>query len=370
MEEKLVEESCGRKYSRVKVAYTRAKTRVKTICTRFGKIAYRFAYVKDKAGRFFSPLLAYLGIAKHQHMSKDLKNRLRDKASKMTYADSVEDIANSFGFRIHRQTLWRIVQDLGGPPAAIVRPDAGHAICIADGTKVRSIRGGHHEPKAVMSIKPGSNAEKSLLAFGVAESWEELAERVNFSSFKVLVGDAEPGLRHNLVKSHMMFQLCHLHAERDLSIYLWKEGLPKLSRSEFMKPFRRVLYSVQSATRKYFRNKDKARLCKTLSWAYRQIDILTELLEERRLFGASEFLERNKKYFFTSAVLAVREDLMVPWTTNQVERLMKEIGKRTKKKSMRWSVAGLKTILQAVLKRYFLPPKKRNYMNIYGGDTQ
>ena len=367
-----MEESCGRKYSRAKAAYTRAKTRLKTICTRFGTIAYRFAYVKRKAGGFFSPLLEYLSIPKHHHMSKDLRNRLRDKASKMTYADSVEDIANSFSFQIHRQTLWRIVQESGGPPIIIEESNAEHAICIADGTKVRSTRGGWHEPKAIMSVKkPGSNeenGEECLLAFGVAESWEELAEGVDFSNFKVLVADAEPGLKHNLVKSHMLFQLCHLHAERDLSIYLWKGGLPKLSRNEFMKPFKNVLYSVQSTTRKYFRDKDKARLCRKLSWAYRQIDILAELLEERRLFEASEFLERNKKYFFTSAVLAVREDLIVPWTTNQVERLMKEIGKRTKKKSMRWSVNGLKIILQAVLKRYFLPPKKRNYKEIYRGD--
>lgn len=361
----LVEACCGKKYSRANVGCRRVKTGVKHICTRFGKIVHRFVYVKDGLGRVFSPLLEYLGIPRYQHMSNDLKNRLRDKASKMTYSDSVEDIANSFGFSMHRQTLWRLNQKPG--KLLFVKPDKGHVICLADGTKVRSNQGGHHEPRAVMSIKPGSE-EKSLLAFGVDESWKEMAERVEFSRFRVLVGDAESGLRQNLTKPHMRFQLCHLHAERDLSLYLWKDSLPKLTRNEFMKPFKNVLYTMQHSTEKYFKDKNKARLRKRLTWAYQQIDALAEKIEQRELSYASEFLERNKKYLFTATVLAIREDLKVPWTTNQVERLMKELGKRTKKKSMRWSVNGLNTILNAVIKRYFLPPEKRNYKNIYGGD--
>ena len=110
-EQDLVKEQCGCKHSRAKAACKLVKTAVKYICTRFGKIKYRFTYIKDKVGRLFSPLLEYLGIKKYQHMSQDLKNRLRDKATKMTYADAAEDIANSFGFHMTRQGLWRINQE-------------------------------------------------------------------------------------------------------------------------------------------------------------------------------------------------------------------------------------------------------------------
>lgn len=367
LEEKLVEKLCGERYSRAKSACRRVKTRVKRICTRLGKFDYRFVYVRDKIGRLFSPLLEYLGIPKYKRMSDDLRDLLRDKASKMTYADAAEDIANSFGFSLHKQTLWRMNQESEG--LTFVEPDEGHIVLLADGTKIRSNQGGHHKPKAVMSIKPGSKRrkpEKGLIAFGVEESWEELAKEIDFSSFKVLVADAEPGLRHNLVKPHMRFQLCHQHAIRDLSFYLWKDGLPNLARNEFMKPFKRVLYTVQSSTEKYFVDKDKARLRRRVLWAHEQIDILATKIERMGLTEASGFLERNKKYLFTSAALAIREGLRVPWTTNQIERLMKELGKRTKKRSMRWSASGLGVILRAVLKRYFLPPKNRNYKKIFG----
>lgn len=364
-EQELVENFCGRRYSRVKAAYRRIKTRVKRIQTRFAEFSYNFVYIKDKLGRVFSPLLEFLDIRKYQHMADDLKNCLRDKASKMTYADAVEDIANSFGFRIHRQTLWKMNQEAGGP--AFVEPDERHMILLADGTKVRSNRGGHHEPKTVMSINPETGG-KSLLAFSVDKSWEELAKEVDFSNFKVLVADAEQGLSDNLVKPHMRFQFCHQHAERDLAFYLWKDGVPNLARNEFMKPFKNVLYTVQSSTANYFQHKDKGRLRWRLAWARKRIDAIEKKLEGRGLVQASEFLTRKKEYLFTAAVLALRENLKVPWTTNQKERCMKELGKRTKKKSMRWSVRGLETILRAVLKRYFLPPDERNYKKIFGGD--
>lgn len=365
-EEALLEEFCGKKHCGEKSVCKRIKTRVRQIYTRFGKIVYRFVYIKNKAGKVFSPLLKHIGISKHQHMSKDLKNRLRDKASKMTYAEAVEDIANSFGFNLHRQTLWRMNQT--SEELVFVKPDKSHVILLADGTKARSNKGGHHEPRVVMSIKPCSK-EKSLIAFEADKSWKEIAQGMDFSNFKVLVGDGEKGLKENLVKGGMWFQFGHLHAERDLSLYLWMDKLPKLARNEFMKPFRNILYAVQGSTKKYFKDKNKARLLKRISWANEQINILANKIGQRDLSNASEFLKRNKRYFFTSAILAVKEDLQVPWTTNQAERLMKELGKRTKKKSMRWSVNGLRVILQAVLKRYFLPPEKRNYKNIFGDDT-
>ncbi len=314
----------------------------------------------------FSPLLEYLDIEKYQHMSQDLKNRLRDKASKMTYADAAEDIANSFGFLITRQGLWRINQET--EKLGFTKPDKSHSILLADGTKVRSNKGGHHEPRVALAIKPGST-EKSMVCFETSKTWAQIAENMDFSNFRVLVADNELGLRHNLCKSHMVFQLCHQHAETDLSFYLWKDGLPKPARNEFMKPFKTVLYTVQSSTEKYFKDKNKVRLLKRVAWANDQVEIIAERIRQRDLPLASEFLERNKQYLFTAAILAVKEDLRIPWTTNQAERLMKELGKRTKKRSMRWSNQGLKIILQAVLKRYFLPPEKRNYKNIFGGDN-
>ena len=88
----------------------------------------------------------------------------------------------------------------------------------------------------------------------------------------------------------------------------------------------------------------------------REINTLIASFSCRGLFEASAFLMRNKKYLTTAAEMSI-VGINVPWNTNQIERIMQEIGIRTKKKGMYWSEQGLNRILKIVLKRYFLPKK-------------
>lgn len=361
----LLEQYCGKKYARVGRDCRIVKTVMRTFCTRFGEITLKITHVKNAVGEYFSPLLRFLGIGKYQRIPEDLENRIRDKACKMSYRDTAEDVLNSFEFGISRQKVWRINQS--NNPIAVASPK-NHEVLLADGTKIRSNNGGHLEPRAIMSID-AEKKEKCLLALEITKSWQEMAEKLDFEGFKVLVADGEPGLREALVKPHMRFQFCHIHAVRDLSFYLWRDKLEKTARNEFMKPLKEILYTVQNSTKKYFVNKDKARLLQRIHWANKRISELTVQLEKRECEQSADFLDRNKKYLFTAATLAITNNLQIPWNTNTAERLMKEIGKRTKKKSMRWSANGLISILSAVLKRYFLPQEKRTYKNIYGDDT-
>jgi len=365
LELNLLEQYCGEKYARINRECRIAKTVVRRICTRFGEIIMKITQIKNAAGEYFSPLLRLLGIGKYQRIPKDIENRIRDKACKMSYRDAAEDVHNSFDFGISRQVVWKINQSNNPVPVA---SSASHKILLADGTKIKSNKKGHLEPRAIISTD-SEKKEKCLLALDALKSWQEMAESIDFTGFRVLVADGEQGLMEALVKPGMLFQFCHLHAIRDLSFYLWQDELEKSARGKFMKPLKEILYTVQNSTKKYFVEKDKARLLWRIRWADKGISKLIAKLEERECEQSAEFLKRNKKYLFTAAMLAITDNLQVPWTTNLAERLMKEIGKRTKKRSMRWSPNGLMSILSAVLKRYFLPPEKRSYKNIYGGDT-
>lgn len=363
-EDRLLEEFCGKKYDRIERKCNRVKTGIRRICTRFGEIILKITYIKNAAGEFFSPLLQFLGIRKYHRIPEDLENRIRDKASKMTYRDTAEDVSNSFNFQISRQKVWRINQS--NNPVAVTSSKS-HKVLLADGTKIKSNKGGHLNARAIISFNP-EKKEKCLLVLDALKSWQEMAENLDFKGFRVLVADGEQGLMEALVKPHMLFQFCHRHVETDLSFYLWRDKVEKNARATFMKPLKEILYTVQNSTKKYFVDQDKVRLLWRVHWAQKGICKLILRLEEQGCGQSAEFLKRNKKYLFTAAQLAITDNLRVPWTSNLAERLMKEIGKRTKKKSMRWSASGLMSILSAVLKRYFLPPEKRVYKNIYGGD--
>jgi len=360
----LLEAYCGKRYARVEMDCCRVKTVMRQLLTRFGKITLKITFIINKAGEIFSPLLKWMGVKKYQRMPEDLKDVLRDKADKMTYADAAEDVFNSFSIPVSRQFVWRVNQQ---KQLAIVDSDDGHKILLADGTKTRCNKGGHLEPRALMSVDL-EKKEKCLLAFEIDVKWQEIANKLDLSQYAVLVGDGETGLREAFIMRGIKFQFCHLHAIRDLSLYLWYDKLEKNARTEFMKPFKEILYTVQNSTKKYWRDKNKVRVLSRVWWANKQIDKLIAKARRRQLEQTAAFLKNNKQYLFIAARLAVQQNLLVPWTTNQIERVMKEIGKRTKKKSMRWSITGLRTILNAVLKRYFLPPKKREYKNIFGGD--
>jgi len=57
--------------------------------------------------------------------------------------------------------------------------------------------------------------------------------------------------------------------------------------------------------------------------------------------------------------------LRVPYTTNQIERLMGEIAKRCKHKWMHWSTEGLENILQIILVRYTNPQLYKQFWKTY-----
>src|SRR3989338_10893580 len=63
---------------------------------------------------------------------------------------------------------------------------------------------------------------------------------------------------------------------------------------------------------------------------------LADLLIVKGFVEAGEFLQRHISHLTTASELPPA-GLKVPFTTNGMERLMQEIGKRTKKKGMYWS---------------------------------
>ena len=360
----LVEQLCGSKYTRGSFEYKRYKTRRKIILTKFGKVDRHFVYVKHTlTGDIVSPLLVWLGIPKYQRLSVNFKQVLARKASRGTYQKGVEDIEDGFGFSIVRQTLHRYVKDTCSDLQIEQPPNPSHEVLLADGTKVKSGSDEKHEVRTIISLG-NATSEKALLREEINKSWSELAEGMDFSQYRVFVGDGEPGLKEALCKEHMEFQYCHEHAKRDLAFFLWKDGLNKKKYIQYTQKFEEILHCLQNSTKKHAADKDWQRLILRIQWAKKEINTLAMKINCRNLWEASSFLRRNKDYFTTAAEMAII-GVQVPWTTNSIERVMQEIGIRTKKKGMHWSENGLHRILKMVLKRYFLPTNQRTYKEIF-----
>ena len=338
------------------------KTQKKVFFCEMGKIEYRFRYLKRQNGKLYSPLRNYLNLGAYQNMSPDFKNKIMMKASRTTYQKSVEDIQESFGFSLSRKTLNKYVIENASDIDLIQEPTVEQNILIGDSTKVRNGKGSHHEVMGVISLDYKSNCS-SLTAFEVNVRPAKIAANINMERYSAFVGDADLGLR-NFFKDKIPFQLCHQHAINDIGFFLWKEKMPKKERDEHVKKLKSILFTLQNSTKKNMKLNKIGRLVNRIIRTKKNIRSLAAELSTKGMHDSARFLMDHNEHMVTAARLALI-GIKCPWTTNHAERLMQEIGIRTKKKGMNWTEKGLKGVLHMVLKRYFLPKERRNYKEVF-----
>jgi hypothetical protein len=298
-------------------------------------------------------------------MSPDFKNKLMMKASRTTYQKSVEDIQESFGFSLSRKTLNKYVIESCSEIDLVQEPATEQNILIGDSTKVRNGKGGHHEVMGVLSLDYDSNYS-SLTAFDINVKPADIAAKIDIGLYSAFVGDADLGLR-NFFKGKIPFQLCHHHAINDLSYFLWKEGMPKKERDRYVKILKSILFTLQNSTKKNIGANKVGRLVNRIIRTKKNIMGLAAELSTKAMHDSARYLMDHNEHMVTAARLAL-VGINCPWTTNHAERLMQEIGIRTKKKGMNWTERGLKAVLHMVLKRYFLPKERRNYKEVFAKD--
>jgi hypothetical protein len=338
------------------LGFKRIKTQKKIFYCEQGKFCYPFVHVKHTDGRVFSPLREYLGLGQYTNMGENFKNKLIMKSSRTTYQKAIEDIEDSFGFKISKKTLNRYVIADAIKLCIIDAPNEGQDILLADSTKVRNGKKGHHEVMGVMSLNYEINSS-SLIAFEVNKPPKEIAAGIDLTRYKVFVGDADLGLR-NFVKGDTEFHLCHMHAINDISFFLWKDGLCKKKRDVLVSRYKAALYTLKNSTKKYWKDNNTTRLVNRIIRTKKQLRSLASDLSIIEMHQASRYVLDHIEHVTTAAKFALI-GTRVPWTTNHAERLMQEIGIRTKKKGMNWTEQGLKAVLNLVLRRYFLPKERR-----------
>ncbi len=361
-EEKLITDYCGIKNSRNNSSHwKRYKTRKSTIYTENGKFTHDFQIIKhEKTKQVICPLKVLLGILPKQRISEDLKQKIFSKLSLGTYQRTSEDVANSFNINYTRQHIHYLFKNYQAQTEIIFNENTTDKILMCDGVKTC---GNKFETKVLTSLDENQNS--TLIAKEINVNWEELFTKVNLKQYAVCVGDCEPGLKQALISKGVRFQNCHIHAIRVFGYFLWKDNVPKEERKNVIPFLESLLYTLQNSTKKFFIDKDVLRLLERISKTKEGLEKLIKLCLEKGYEYSAAYLKNNKDYLITAAELAIEKGLVVPWTTNQMERCMREIGYRTKKKGMNWSKSGLNRIVNLVLKRYFLPVEERYYKNYF-----
>jgi hypothetical protein len=349
------------------LGFKRVKTQKKVFYCEQGKLNYNFIYVKDPNNLIFSPLREFLNIGKNQNMSDEFKQKLILKATRTTYQKAIEDIFESFNFWISKKTLNRYVIEEGQKVIPISKPKETEIVLVGDSVKIRNGKKGHHEVFGFISLDYDSN-NSSLVAFEINKSPSEIAKNIDFSHYKVFVGDGDPGLK-NFYNGKIDFHLCHRHAINDVSYYLWKGGMKKRDKEELMNKFKSILYTLQNSVKKYWNDRDNLRLVNRIVKTKEDLRYFAAELSSLEKHDSARFIMDHREHLVTAARYALL-DIKVPWNTNHAERLMQEMGIRTKKKGMNWTEKGLSAMLKMILKRYFLPTERRIYKEVFNNNIK
>lgn len=358
-QERLLDELCGKK-RKTNGTYRRAGSgrRLKTIVTTLGMVRFRTLKVKNHAtGETLTPILDILDVRGRKY-TRQVKAQCAELTSKLSYGDTSEEYHRLTGLRIPKSTIHGFTQEIASGMLdanlnAAAPNQSQKPVILADEAEVRSVqRGEFNQVRVAIGVDGGS---KQLLNLTVNRPYQ------NIPKDSILISDGEPSLKNQEPWRH---QLCVLHAIKRLMFALWREHASKEEREYLKAELERILYTLINSTRRHASDGDHEALRRRIESTLRELSILAARLKRRGYREASEFIARNGKLLTTFAQLAL-EGIQVPYTTNQIERLMGEIAKRCKHTWAHWSDQGLKNILTLILIHYTNPTLYEEYWQNY-----
>jgi hypothetical protein len=110
-QEQIIMNLCGPKYSRDH-SFKRAGSYAKTLITAIGTITFRVQKVKSRTDNTItSPILECLDVQRRKY-SRDLRIKLAEYASKMSYQDASTEFETATGISVPKRTIHRFVHEI------------------------------------------------------------------------------------------------------------------------------------------------------------------------------------------------------------------------------------------------------------------
>lgn len=178
-QERVIQELCGPKYSRSH-PYRRGSSYTKTLVTGLGTIRFKVKRVISRADNSVSPPILEALDVKHRKYSRDVRMKLAEFASKMTYQDASLEYETATSIHVPKRTILSFVQETAPPLLEANKTNSRPRTVLGDTTKVRALSNGEMNEVHVLLSDGGQ-----LLHLGVNGEWPS-------SEAGILVSDNEP----------------------------------------------------------------------------------------------------------------------------------------------------------------------------------
>ncbi len=370
LDEALVEAYCGEKHARGNGdrRFQRAGTTTRTAVTTAGEHEFTLHHVKDTAATeddptYFRPLEDLVEFDGQRIYQEDVSLQSTDLATSISFRDAV---AHGDGFTPmpSKTTINRRVREYGSKLGDFVRdrlPGTNADTVVPDETKCHS-QDDHctyHDVNVTLGQTTEEDSETTLLDVNLNDSWNETAatleETEAITDDATVVSDAENALVDAFENGDRSHQLDLVHVGQTLGYKLWKDdAFPLSERKAIVAGVTDDLFHLKNSVALHAPRNERLAIRERIGQTLENLRKEPWRLERQDSPKAATYLREWAEATVTFAEFALTQQ-QVPWTSNVVERAMGEVSKRCKNQWIRWSEAGLESLLWLNLVQYADP---------------
>ena len=357
-------------------------------------------------GKSFVPLFYYLGLRPRQNKSNELVQKAVEVVVDQSYRRGQSHLHNLTATKMSLGQLWRTVmkndffdinigkKDLNSSNfrvtmdlaiKGILLIDPLHAI-LADGTgfklqrvpldvKIELKKQGNADSKFIQKERPlqsevriiyGITKSEILIPLGVyadKESWKKIGNDI-YSRFgknknlkqepiaEVLIADGEDGLFRGLKKLARTEQRCQWHFTHDFkAVFQYQDNGSKTERKIYQSEAQSTMDTLHEKimTTENLTDDKKLELEAEIIIAEETMKKLANKLRDNQFYKAEGYTRNAVHKLFTYLRHYLKTGFLGAKVTSQLERFMREVGRRIKKIAWNWSPRGAAILCYLIL---------------------
>jgi hypothetical protein len=322
----------------------------------------------------FIPLKHFLGLERYQRKTTELEKIVADVVADQSYRRTSKHLETVGEIPVPHTTLHRWIMK---SDCDKITPKNRVASIVADGTgyKIKPDLNDDSN-RGEMKIVIGVTKDKKLVPYGAwaDTSWWDIGTEIKSANHPspdkikfrpiadMLVSDGEEELIDGLKRLTKEQQRCIWHVPHGLGPILRKEDL---SRDEISKIKSELCGIIQIDLPKTdfteVRLEDRLQIEIKIHNAEKALQDLINTFIERGYRQAAKYLMNAKDKMFSYVRSWLKTGIIHPRVTSQIERMMREIGRRIKKIGHGWSPKGAAKVTRIIIKKITAPEEWENY---------
>ena len=311
----------------------------------------------------FIPLRGYLNMEPYQRKTSELEKIVTEVVSEQSYRRSTQHLETIGSIPVPHTTLHRWVMKSDCDEISLKKRVR---TLVADGTGFKQKLDEEGSNRGEVCVVVGITKDNLIVPYGAwtEESWADISREIKKANHPhpkikfnpiadLLVSDGEPALVRYMGRLTKETQRCIWHLPHDLHPLLkyTDEATPEEAKAFTSELAGVIDIELPSEDLEKVGLEDRLELEKKVFTAEKGVQELIDELKARGYKAAATYLANAKAKMFSYVRLWLKTGVVHPRVSSQIERMMREIGRRIKKIGHGWSPEGAAKMTRIIIKR-------------------